>query len=116
MPYYEATSIVAGRLARPVAFMYILYMKKQIYLTIIGLGALLAIIGFASSGLSAIWGILITGVTAALYYFNTKNEQKVQERLEEEQDAFGKDDAAGDSAAPEEPADGDGSTEESTDE
>ena len=88
-------------------------MKKQIYLTIIGVGALLAIIGFASSGLNAIWGILIAGVAGLLYYFNTKNEQKVQERLEEEQKTFGADAATGESAAPDDAAD---SEEESTEE
>jgi hypothetical protein len=71
--------------------MYILDMKKQIYLTIIGIGALLAIIGFASPGFRAIWGILIAGITGAIYYFNTKNEQKVEERLEGEQETFGTD-------------------------
>ena len=115
MPYFGATSIVADGLARRVAFMYILYMKKQVYFTIIGIGALLAIIGFIPGGMSGLWGIIIAGGAGALYYFNTKNEQKVQERLEEEQDAFGKDDVAGESSAPEEPADDD-STEESTDE
>jgi hypothetical protein len=64
-------------------------MKKQIYLTIIGIGALLAIIGFASPSIRAIWGILIAGITGAIYYFNTKNERKVQERLEGEQEVFG---------------------------
>lgn len=91
-------------------------MKKQIYLTIIGVGALLAIIGFASSGLNAIWGILIAGVAGLLYYFNTKNEQKVQERLEEEQKTFGADAETGESAAPDEPEDVADSAEESTEE
>ena len=71
--------------------MYILAMKKQIYLTIIGIGALLAIIGFFPGGMSGIWGILIAGITGAIYYFNTKNEQKVEERLEGEQETFGTD-------------------------
>ena len=66
-------------------------MKKRIYFTIIGIGALLAIIGFIPGGMSGLWGIVIAGGTAALYYFNSKNEQKVQERLEEEQNSFGRD-------------------------
>jgi len=64
-------------------------MKKQVYFTIIGIGALLAIIGFIPDGMSGLWGILIAGVAGAVYYFNTRNEKKVQERLEEEQNAFG---------------------------
>jgi hypothetical protein len=57
-------------------------MKKQIYFTIIGVGAILAIIGFRPGGLHWIWGILIAGITGVLYYFNRRTEQKVQERLE----------------------------------
>jgi len=70
------------------AFLYILCMKKQIYFTIIGIGALLAIIGFIPGGMSGIWGILIAGITAVVYYFNKKNEEKVQERLENEGNNF----------------------------
>ena len=80
--------------------MYIYNMKKQIYFTIIGIGALLAIIGFIPGGIRGIWGILIAGGAAALYYFKSKNEQRVQERLEEEQDSFGRNAEAGESAAP----------------
>ncbi len=73
-------------------------MKKRIYLTIIGIGALWAIIGFASPGVRAIWGILIAGVTGLLYYFNSKNERRVQERLEEVEDTkAGKPDDSADS-------------------
>lgn len=63
-------------------------MKKQIYFAIIGIGAILAIIGFIPNGISAIWGILIAGITGALYFINTKNEKKVQERLDEEKGMF----------------------------
>jgi len=57
-------------------------MKKRIYFTIIGIGALLAIIGFIPGGMSGIWGVLIAGITGAIYYFNKRNEDRVQERLE----------------------------------
>jgi hypothetical protein len=70
--------------------MYIYTMKKRIYFTIIGIGALLAIIGFIPGGMSGLWGIVIAGGAAGLYYFNLKNEQKVQERLEDEQNSFGR--------------------------
>jgi hypothetical protein len=63
-------------------------MKKQIYFAIIGIGAILAIIGFIPGGMSGIWGILIAGITAGLYFINTRNEQKVQERLNEEKGMF----------------------------
>jgi len=66
--------------------MYILIMKKQVYLTIIGIGAVLAIIGFIPGGMSGIWGILIAGIAGVLYYFNRKNEAKVTERLESEEE------------------------------
>jgi hypothetical protein len=56
-------------------------MKKQIYFTIIGIGALLAIIGFFPGGMSGIWGVLIAGITGVIYYFNKRNDEKVQERL-----------------------------------
>ena len=67
--------------------MYIFSMKKQVYFTIIGIGAVLAIIGFIPGGMSGIWGILIAGITGVLYYFNKRNEERVQERLEHEQSA-----------------------------
>jgi len=60
-------------------------MKKKVYFTIIGIGALLAIIGFIPGGMSGIWGILIAGITGALYYFNVRTEKRVQERLENEE-------------------------------
>ncbi len=63
-------------------------MKKQIYFAIIGIGAILAIIGFIPGGMSGVWGILIAGITAGLYFINTKNDQKVQERLTEEKGMF----------------------------
>ncbi|MBN1687218.1 MAG: hypothetical protein JW852_11215, partial [Spirochaetales bacterium] len=63
-------------------------MKKKIYFTIIGIGAVLAIIGFIPGGMSGIWGVLIAGITGVLYYFNTRNEAKVAERLEGEQKHF----------------------------
>jgi len=63
-------------------------MKKQIYFTIIGIGAILAIIGFIPGGMSGIWGVLIAGIAGALYYLNTKNEKKVNERLQNEEKTF----------------------------
>ena len=63
-------------------------MKKQIYFAIIGIGAILAIIGFIPKGISPLWGILIAGITGAIYFINTKNEKKVQERLDEEKGMF----------------------------
>ena len=68
--------------------MYTLHMKKQVYFTIIGVGAILAIIGFRPGGLHWIWGLLIAGITAVVYYFNRKTEQKVQERLESQEKDF----------------------------
>ncbi len=63
-------------------------MKKQIYFAIIGVGAILAIIGFIPGRMSGIWGILIAGITAALYFTNTRNDKKVQERLAAEKEMF----------------------------
>ena len=63
-------------------------MKKQIYFAGIGIGAVLAIVGFIPGGISWLWGILIAGISGALYVLNTKNEQKVQERLDEETGMF----------------------------
>ena len=63
-------------------------MKKQVYFTIIGIGALLAIIGFIPGGMSGIWGVLIAGITGVIYYFNRRTEAKVQERLASEEDSF----------------------------
>ncbi len=63
-------------------------MKKQVYFTIIGIGAVLAIIGFIPGGMSGIWGVLIAGITGVLYYFNKRNETKVNERLEGEEKTF----------------------------
>lgn len=80
-------------------------MKKQIYFAIIGIGAIFAIIGFIPGGMSGIWGILIAGITAGLYFINTRNDQRVQERLNEEKGMFQKDEeAAPADAAGEEPA------------
>jgi prolipoprotein diacylglyceryltransferase len=84
-------------------------MKKKIYFTIIGIGAILAIIGFIPGGMSGIWGVLIAGITGALYFFNTRNEAKVAERLEGEEESFQRDvadspDAAAPSEEPEEQA------------
>ena len=66
--------------------MYILIMKKQVYLTVIGIGAVLAIIGFIPGGMSGIWGVLIAGIAGLLYYFNRKTEAKVAERLKSEEE------------------------------
>ena len=74
-------------------------MKKQLYFAIIGIGAILAIIGFIPGGMSGIWGILIAGVTGALYFINTRNEKKVQDRLAEEKGMF---ERKADNSAPEE--------------
>jgi hypothetical protein len=72
-------------------FLYTGSMKKQLYFSIIGIGAILAIIGFIPGGMSGTWGILIAGVTAALYFINTRNDQKVQDRLAEERGMFERD-------------------------
>ena len=66
-------------------------MKKTLYYSIIGVGVVLAIIGFAVSGFSPIWGILIAAVSAITYVVNTQNEKKVQERLQGEQGMFQRD-------------------------
>ena len=86
MTIFENASISGDGLEWAGVFSYIKNMKKQIYFTVIGIGALLAIIGFIPGGMSGLWGVLIAGVTGLLYYFNVKNERKVQERLEEEKE------------------------------
>lgn len=88
-------------------------MKKKVYFTIIGVGALLAIIGFIPGRMSGIWGILIAGITGALYYFNSRNEKRVQERLQNEEP--GSDQSAGGASADTEP-ETPSSTNETTDE
>ena len=67
---------------------YFISMKKNIYFGIIGVGAVLAIIGFFPKGMSGFWGLLIAGITGTLYYLNVQNDKKVQERLEEEKGMF----------------------------
>ena len=54
--------------------------------------------------MSGIWGILIAGITAVLYFINTKNEKKVQERLSEEKGMFQKGGADASADAGDEPA------------
>ena len=66
-------------------------MKKNVYFGIIGIGAVLAIIGFFPGGIGWIWGILIAAVTGVLYYINTQNEKRVQERLDDEKGMFQRD-------------------------
>lgn len=66
-------------------------MKKTLYYSIIGVGIVLAIIGFAVSGFSPIWGILIAAVSAITYVVNKQNEKKVQERLQGEKGMFQRD-------------------------
>lgn len=75
-------------------------MKKKLYYSIIGIGVILAIIGFAASGFSPIWGILIAAVSAITYVVNTQNEKKVQERLQDEQGMFQRDEAETESGEP----------------
>jgi hypothetical protein len=74
-------------------------MKKQIYFAIIGIGAVLAIIGFIPGGMSGLWGVLIAGITAVVYFINTRNEAKVQERLAEEKGMFQRDAESGPEAS-----------------
>lgn len=89
-------------------------MKKQVYFTIIGIGALLAIIGFIPGGMSGLWGIIIAGAAGAIYYFNTKNEQRVRERLENEQNPREEPAAADETAEADESPDDTDSSDESS--
>ena len=58
---------------------------------LIGVGVILAIIGFFPGGISWFWGVLIAVVSGITYMVNANNEKKVQERLNEEKGMFKRD-------------------------
>ena len=64
-------------------------MKRIVYFAIIGVGAVLFILGLIPAvGIGWFWGALITIVAGASLAYNTRNEQQVAQRLQEEKDMF----------------------------
>ena len=72
-------------------FAILIGMKKNIYYAVIGLGVILAVLGFILENMSPVWGVIIAVVAAISFIVNTRNEKKVAERLKEEKDMFNRD-------------------------
>ena len=77
-----------GALSNEIEFVILICMKKIIYYAAIGLGVILAVLGFILENLSFAWGVIIAVVAVISFIVNTQNEKKVAERLKEEKDMF----------------------------